>query len=148
MLTILHNFTNQILPNMTQYYISNITQYSIGGMQYQYYSILLIQYYSTVLTRKTGLFQSNMCQYSSILQAISNLHQYSSISPEQLRDGSSDDGRGHRDPASPQGLLSRGGLRWLRSRPASGPRVRVWFNVQVKLGAGWPCAGVTHCDWH
>ena len=36
---------------------------------------------------KTVLFQFNMCQYSSILQAITNILQYSSILPEQLGDG-------------------------------------------------------------
>ena len=47
----------------------NITQY------YQYYSILLIQYYSIFLTLKTLPFRFNVCHYSSILQAISNIHQ-------------------------------------------------------------------------
>ena len=56
----------------------NITQY------YQYYSILLFQYYSIFLTLKLCFFIYNMCQYSSILQATSNIHQYSSILPEQL----------------------------------------------------------------
>ena len=94
-ITILHNITNitnQIFTNITQYYISNTTQYYTGGIQYQYYSILpilpilLIQYYSIFLTLKTVLFQFKMCQYTLILQAISNIPQYSSILPEQLGD--------------------------------------------------------------
>ena len=73
----------------------NITQY------YQYYSILLIQYYSIFLTLKTVLFQFNMCQYSSILQAISNIRQYSSILPEQLGDGQAQSESGTMAPPRP-----------------------------------------------
>ena len=51
----------------------NITQY------YQFYSLLLIQYYTIFSILKTVLFQFNMSRYSSILQAISNIRQYSSI---------------------------------------------------------------------
>ena len=99
MLPILHNITNQIFTNIAQYYISNITQYSFGGIQCQYYStlpILLNITYSILLnipnphwSLKTVVFLFNMCQYSSILQAISNILQYSSILPEQLGDGGS-----------------------------------------------------------
>ena len=79
----------------------NITQY------YSILLILLIQYYSILLTLKTVLFQFNMCQYSSILQATSNIHQYSSILPEQLGDG-----QVHRD----SDWLSH----WLAGCPAGG----------------------------
>ena len=84
-LLILHNIIHQRFTNITQFYISNITQYSIGDIQYQFYSILpilLTQYYSIFLNLKTVLFQFNMCQYSSILQAISNIHQYPTLNPQ------------------------------------------------------------------
>ena len=94
-LPISHNITNQVFTNITQYYISNITQYSICGIMvfsinitqyFQYYSILLIQYYSILPTFKAVLFQLNMYQYSSTLQATSNFHQYYLILFEHLAD--------------------------------------------------------------
>ena len=87
------------ITNITQYY----QYYSILHAKvilerswillkcYPYYSILptsklRIQYYSIFRTLKTVLFQFKLCQYSSILQAISKIHQYSLILPEQLAD--------------------------------------------------------------
>ena len=89
-LPILHNITNQRFTNITQYYISNITQYSIGGIKYQYYSILLILLnitYSILLNIPNPQNCAFPIQYVSIfiiLQAISNIPQYSSILAEQL----------------------------------------------------------------
>ena len=94
MSSIIFNIKFPIFINITQYYFFNNTQYYISKVYIQYYIILPIDFniiysiqpnYSHKYSEPSKTrFSDSMCQYSSILQAISNIHQYSSILPEQL----------------------------------------------------------------
>ena len=81
-----------------------------------------------------------MCQYSSILQAISNIPQYSSILPEQLGDAG---------PLAGPGLRRRPGGLTVSSDPVQTAAV---LNARLTGGAeaGWPLGrvlGVLRTGW-